>query len=195
MRTETHHIYKFHELTPDAQEHAIECYRESIESDPVPWAEELFDSLQAIFEESYLTLKDYSLGMYSHSYVKFDMDDDIAELSGLRALTWLENNLLCNARTTEQEYRQNLKDCLRYGYRIGQVKPCPFTGVCYDDDFLDHLIESINSGMCLKDAYSSLADKYQSILESEYEYSLTSDACKDQIRANEYEFYADGSMY
>src|SRR5687767_12059963 len=64
----------------------------------IPWSGEIIDSLKAVFEHSGIALRDYSIDAYGYSYVKFDMESDVQELKGQRALAWIENNLLADLR-------------------------------------------------------------------------------------------------
>jgi hypothetical protein len=193
MRIEERKIYKFQELSEDAKKRAIEKYRES--NDDIFWQSEIFDSFKAIFEHSNIKIRDYSLGLCSRSIVKFDIEDQIGDLSGVRALAWLENNLLYKLRISRSEYLKKRKAYLSYGseYRIGKIKPCPFTGVCYDETFLESLIEDLKSGSTIKEAYSSLADTYEKILQSEYDHQNSEDYISEHLTVNDYEFLETGS--
>ena len=185
-------VYKFEELPEESKDLAIKKWRDS--NDEIFWQSEIFDSFKEVFKMSGIKIRDYSLGLYSRSIVKFDMEDQIGDLSGVRALAWLENNLLYKLRISRAEYLKKRKAYLSYGneYRIGKLKPCPFTGVCYDETFLESLIEDLKSGSTIKEAYENLADTYEEVLQSEYDDQNSDSYIIDHLIANEYEFFENG---
>ena len=190
-------VFSFSELSQESKEKAIEAYRDQFihSSDPVLWQDEMFDSLKALFEASDINLTDYSLGLCSHSYIKFDMDPDVSGLSGSRALAWLENNLLYQFRVTRNEYVRNRKKYFEYGYRVGKIKNCPMTGYFFDHTLLDSLHQSIVDGMCLKDAYTGLADVFVETLQTEYDYQCSDEYISEYLEMSSYEFLENGSVY
>jgi hypothetical protein len=196
MRTVCKDVFKFEELSDEAKERARQWYREATAADDYP-LEEIVESLKGLFKAAGIKLQDWSLGAYNQgSFVKFDLGD-AAELTGSRAVAWLENNLFGPLRITRETYLANRKDYLRYGwgYRIGSIAPYPFTGICYDEDLIDGLRDSIKGGDTLKDAFRSLADVCGRIAEKEYEYQNEDEQVDESIIANEYEFTADGRCY
>lgn len=74
---------------------------------------------------------------------------------------------------------------------INKELDCPFTGVCYDHDIIDHFtrynlnIDTLNTA--LNDYLKSIHDEYESMLTDEY--------LNDLCEANEYEFYENGKLY
>lgn len=192
MRTIQTTLYQFDELSPEAKEKARTWYRDGSASENYA-GEDMLKSMEAIFKRSGITLNYWSIGPYSYSYVRFDMGD-AGELTGRRATAWLENNLFSGLRMTPQEFAAKRKDYMGYGasYRVGKIKPCPLTGMCYDEDLLEDLQHSIKSGMTLKDAYHALPEKVRQMNEAEIEYSNEDAQVDESITINEYEFTADG---
>lgn len=157
------------ELDSDAFDKALEWFQDEY-NDEVPWTGEIMDSLKAVIKASGLRLLDWSIGAYSYSDISVEMDSDVEELSGNRALAWLENNLLSNLR----EHRTFVNRVKKYEHwhdftRYGAIPSCPLTGVCFDEDFIDALLKSVKDGDTLKDAYNSLADVARKLFESEIE--------------------------
>lgn len=74
---------------------------------------------------------------------------------------------------------------------ISQEKDCPFTGVCYDHDIIDHFtkynlnMETLNNA--LTDYIESIHKEYESMLEDDY--------LIDLCEANKYEFTEDGKIF
>lgn len=184
-------VYQYAELpTEKAKNRARDWF---LECDEIS-TEEVLESLKALFKNcSGVKLTDWSIGTYSPSYLKVTFAQDGAEdLKGARAFAWLENNLLAGVRIPWTG--QKRRELAQYGvwYRPGLVKPCPFTGVCFDDDFLDALRASLKAGDTLKDAFEDLARHAQKLLEAEYEYHQSEEYVSEMMEANEYEFDEDG---
>lgn len=192
MKTETINLYRYSELSDEAKERALDDWR--AHNYEINWQDELFDSLKTLIERSGFKLSDYSLGL-ERSYIRLDMPDEIAVMEGPRAMAWIENNLLSNLRISPAQYKA--KGYAKYGkaYRVGCIKPCPFTGVCYDEDFLDSLLANIRQGYCLKDCYNWLANKYQELLDAEYEYQTSEEYIAETFEANDYHFTEDGTLW
>jgi len=164
MRTETIELYKFNELSEESKQKAIERYRET--NFDLIGHDEILDSFKATFKALNIPIKDYSLDL-NQSYVKFDIDKKTGELTGVRALAWLENNLFNDLRITRKEYLKDRKKSRLYGYKIGHIKDCPLTGCCYDENFLDSLKECILKNYTLQEAIENLAYVYQKLLNQE----------------------------
>lgn len=194
MKTHTITTYSFEELSDEAKQHAVKKWREH--NYEIHWQDEIFDSLKAVYKAANITIRDYSLGLCSYSYIKIDLDEYIGDLTGARAFAWIENNLLHKLRISNT--LENRKKHIKYGqyYRIGMVKPCPFTGVCYDENFLSCITESIKSGDSLKDIFTRrLIEEYVRILQAEYDDQNSDEYIIDTITANQYEFTENGEMY
>lgn len=196
MRTETLQLFKFSELSDDAKQIAIEQWRNDTAADPIAWQDELLYSFKAVFKTASVTLKDYELSLCSYSSVKIEMDQEVYDLTGARALAWLENNFLSKLRVTRAEYLKNRKDYFRYGYRVGKIKDCPLTGYCADESFIDALIESIKTGDCLGDAFKlRMPETYVKLLQAEYDDQNSDEYISETLEVNEYEFLETGKMY
>lgn len=209
MQTHTITTYTYDELTDDARDRAFTDWQEGVDSDPygLPWQHELRQSVQGAIESAGLTLSDWSIGTHTYSWIKIHgfIDDvelpdryihvDAGDLTGKRALAWLENNMLAQYRIPWQgEQRTSVA---KYGawYRPGKVKPCPFTGYYLDDVIIDHLINRVaKCGDTLLEAFESLASVWQSALEDEEESARSREYFEDTW-AHEQEYLADGSVY
>ncbi len=190
-------IYNVTELKkkfPEAFEHAHEKFKEWISSDQLPWQGEIMDSMKAVFEESNIRLLDWEISTCSYSFVKFEMDSDVGNLEGNRALAWLENNLFYKFR----ENRPFLKRVKYYDHKpynfthYGKRKDCPLTGVCFDEDYLDSLVSDIKGHCTLSDAYHNLADVAAKLFWDEYIYTQTEEYFIEQADCNDYEFTKEG---
>lgn len=163
-------VYKPSELKkkhPEGFERAHEWYINH--NTEIPWSDEIIDSLKAVFEASGIRLRDWSIDVYGYSYVKFDMGD-AANLEGQRAMAWLENNLLEPLRE-RRSFIQRVKKYDRWNdfTKYGEIPSCPFTGVCFDEDYIESLFKSVKGGDSLEEAYSHLANVAARLFEAEIE--------------------------
>lgn len=195
VKIETYSIEELKEVNQKAYNKLFESWRNA-QYDDIDLSD-IRDSLIALLDKLPIT---YSLGggggIYD-SYFKClehynDSEVDLSEIKGKRAFAWLENNLLNDLRITEKEYKNKRKEYFSYGeyYRIGQIKSCPLTGVCYDEDFIESLQESIKDGYSIHDAIENLLSVYDSRIEAEKEY-LTSEEYFVEMHAGEM-FNKDG---
>lgn len=190
------HVWKtWDELTDEQKKQAAKVWENERANDY--WLmensnDEWMASLQALADALGVKLSNWSIGMYSYSYIRLnrlevvDNDDD---MSIARRLAWLENNLYAPLRIPWKGHKR--KVVARYGryYRPGLIPPCPLTGVCYDEDLLDALRKGVLDGMSITDSFKGLADVMRYGLESEYEY-LTSEECLHE-QADWHEYYID----
>lgn len=199
MREHTETLYKYDELSEDAKERALEDHRQRVYSEPLDWGEEILQSLKGLIDACDLRLVDYSLGL-DRSWLEVSLPYDVQGLSGKRAMAWIENNLLWKLRIPYgihkkykeyQKYNPSYDDNHLRPYDAGKILPCPFTGYCADDDFLDALLEAVRDGETLQDAFRRLARTYQKIVEQEYEYQ----ASEDYLRDLDQEYHDDGSIF
>lgn len=153
---------------PEGFERAHEWYKST--NDEIPWSDEIIASLKAVFKASGIHLFDWSISTYDHSYVKFEMESDVQELTGQRALAWIENNLLADLRERRTFINRVKKYETWHDFtKYGEIPSCPFTGVCFDEDMIESLLNSIKSGDTLGEAYHSLADTAGELFEGEME--------------------------
>ncbi len=195
VQTTIYTAQELKELFPPSFSRALEKYRNSLCD--IPWQDETIDSLKACIVQAGLTLRDYDLGAYHRSNgirVEFGQDE-AGELTGKRAITWLENNLFGQFRIP---FKGTKRDSVRkYGkdYRPGRIAPCPLTGYCADEDYFDSLRKSVASGDTLKEAFEDLASVCAKLLESECEAQRTEEYFLDTAEANEWQFEEKGDRF
>lgn len=190
---ETINVFSVGELSPKAFEKSYKNFVDHLET--ISWQNEIFESLKELFKRtSGIKLEDYSIGMYCHSSVRVSFDHEkVASLSGARAFSWLENNLLAFLRIPfEGSERWKVAKYGKY-YRPGMVPPCPLTGYCFDDTLIDCLVKSLKRGATLKDAFEGLADCVRKELEGEYEFETQESSFREFANANQFRFLADGT--
>ncbi len=186
MKTIQVNLYTAQELKdqfPNGFRRAFECYQSSC-NEEIPWQDETIGSLKTILDDAGIRLKNYSLGAYNRGNqisIAFP-DDNAEEFTGRRAWAWLENNLLSKYRipfvpATNPErkkrlgYMKSYSGCHPLGqwnyYAPGLIKPCPATGYCADESYLDSLRTSLRKGYTLREAFEGLADTCMELLEAD----------------------------
>lgn len=191
---------------PEGFERAHEEYNNSV-AEYIPWADEISESLKGLFKHTNgISLRDWEIGAYSYSYIKVEFSQDEAgELTGPRAMAWLENNLLADLRIPFCKMFENVGGwnptpnrgvLSQYGkfYRPGMIHPCPFTGYCFDETLLESLQKDIQNGNTLKESFENLADVTRKELETEMESQQSEEYFLDTADANEWLFTLDGKM-
>lgn len=190
-------VYTVEELKeqfPNAFEYAHGKFRKYIASDRLPWQYEIMDSMKAVFETANVKLTDWEISDCSYSSVEFDMDSEVKELEGNRALAWLENNLFWKLRETRPfQKRVKYYNDKPYNFtHFGKMKDCPLTGYCADEDFLDSLIEDIKGHCTLSDAFHNLADVASRLFRNEYEYTQSEEYFIEEASNNDYQYTEEG---
>ena len=204
MRQEVINIYTFEELSPEAQDQAIQDRREVNQMEPFFWSDE---ALKAI--ESGLDAFGCSLGRYSIqwenanlSHVPFSTPDNTEELTGLRLHRWIINNAYSalKERKPYGTYKKRENGKWEYDRRSRIIYAdtcCPFTGVCYDESFLYPIREFMKNptpGTTLADLMHDAINAVLRDVESEIEYRDTDKAIREELISNGYEYLESGEI-
>lgn len=176
IETITRTLYQFDELSESAKERARVWYREG---DCWPWGDEWWESAKAFsgIAPIEITEADYSRGAVSYRWTG---DDEVAELEGVRAWKWLQNN--------------------GWFAWAAKEKPgaCSMTGYCGDAPFADPLIDSYlkhpRRVPSLKQVFYEMAQSWVSAARDDLEDSQSDDAADENMRINEYEFTEAGDI-
>jgi hypothetical protein len=177
-------VFHFSDLSDDAKEKARAWYRRA-SADDTYLADEMVDSLKAACKALGWKLEGYELSTYGRSFVHIDaprtnsdlhsFEDDPAPMLGARL--WKKLLSWCYDRT------------------IGEDGSCPFTGVCYDEDFLDPLrafLKRPRLDWTMQDLVDACVNSWLSSAISNLEHAESDEAIDENIEANEYEFLEDG---
>lgn len=209
-------VYTIEELKkqfPDAYDKAYEEFKKDISNDPyLPWQEEIMGSMKAIIKHSGFTLRDWEIGAYCYSSVKIEYLDtyipiidedgfeteeedrvDVGELCGKDAKKYIFDALdIKSAKKVFFEYdgkKHHRWDAIQ---KNGKDWSCELTGVCFDHDFLHHILDELESGETIADAYRGLADVARKLFEDEYESQLTEEYFLEEASNNNYEYTEEG---
>lgn len=199
MKTQTVITYSISELKeqlPRAYDRALENYR-NVQYSEIFWQDETIDSLKAVVKAAGLTLRDWSLGAYKrNNFIEVHFSsDEVADLSGKRAFAWLENNLFAQFRVSFQGRERWKLSKFGAGYRPGCIKPCPLTGYCADEDYLQSLRDDVKSGCTLKEAFENLESVCAKLLEAEAESQSSVESFEEWAQSCDIQFTEDGEQF
>jgi hypothetical protein len=165
-------VYQFEELPEDVQKKAVEDYKNRACDDL--HHQEIFDSYEAIKKEIP------------------KLSEEVKNFTGKRAMAWVENNILAPHRIRYTDVKRKQYRKYGEGYRPGQVKPGPFTGLCYDEDFLAHIVKETKNGQCIGDTIRQLEDVCEHLIEQEQEYISSFEYLKEEIISREHLYTIGG---
>jgi hypothetical protein len=194
-------VFEYNELSEDAKEVAYQNWlNHSGDNDfntDMSW-NEIFESFKILMNDLNLNVDDWSVSYcgYGRDYIHFSTsNDEILEFTNRRAFAYVENNLLSKYRVSYSEYNQNRKQYKSYGYRPNHVKDCPLTGMCYDDDLIKTLLESLKKGNFLNTAIESVIEKAIKMIHETYEYYSSKEFFAENNENNEVYFLENGKEY
>ncbi len=172
MRTIKLNLFKFEELSKEAQEKA----KANVEFEQ--YDSDLWESARAA-QKLYDRLK---IG-----YV----------IRGNRLRTWIVNNLLPDLTSTKyygKRYGENAK--FRFSKIFTEVDECNLTGVCFDYDFLKPLMDFVKKPNKYVDNYqlalTSLNRIAQELIDAERDYFYSDEGFSEYCEADNMEFLQDG---
>lgn len=204
----TVNVYSIKELQndfPEAFEKAFEKYqRMQMDWSELPWQYEIMDSMKQTFQKADVTLKGWEIGAYCLCHVKISIPTYWSELAesdllvddytGKRALNWIKEAFDISS-VKRVNYKYGGKSGFRYDVKKknGEEWSCEFTGVCFDHDFLDSLLNDIQKEGCtLYEAFNNLADVAGKLFEQEYDYMISEKCFIEECENNDYQFTEDG---
>jgi len=207
MRTVRTKIYKFEELSEDAQQKAINKHREVMDNDFI------YDDTHKVVE-AFNDVFETKEGRNSWLDVYTDhMEENILELKGLRLQKYLWNNYknqlfkgkyysLWSKKDISYKYHKNGCPVLKSRYsKVLKQNSCVLTGMRYDDDMLQPIydfLEKRNFSNCTITFYHLINDCFDELrktVENEIDYRNTDDAIIEEIKANDYEFTENGNIF
>lgn len=199
MRKETveYKVYKFNELSQEAQKTALENYRSR--GFEYFWASENEDTLKAFKEVFPVTVIDWEYGY--RNYINFEMtcDGDIADLAGIRLLKYLYNNY--GDVLFKRKYIGHLENREKFTpvySRCQKENSCVLTGYCIDDNILDpiyNFLKNPTNNITFEDLMGDCLNSWVKACDEDYQYQLSDEAIAEHFEANDYEFLENGENY
>lgn len=210
MQTKTINIYSFAELCEDAQNKAIENYRNS-DREQSFYYDEIIQSVKAVAELFSLKFgNEYSDIRTGH------IDDNILQLKGVRLYKYLVNNYYSDLfkpayiKTIDGEHFYKQFICKRFKGQKGMHTQiysririskdnCPLTGVCYDADILAPIydfIAKIDTSMTFEDLLDEIGNTVSKCFENTEEWLNSDEFIREELINNEHtEYTEDGKEY
>jgi len=187
MRTIEQEVYSFDELSEGAKERAVTDYWN--ERPGYAWERENLDSLKKFYDVFSSLVKS---GNRNWSDVCIIGDDNVMELSGIRAATYLWNN-----------YKDDLYEG-KYYYKGGRSRhskiqlmhDCVLTGYYMDEEILEPIYEFLKKPdqRTIEDIMQECVESWRIASEKDYEYQQTQAWFAETAEANDWEFTEDGKF-
>jgi len=202
--------YSIDELSEEAKEHAYNKWRND---DYYIWGDEVKATLNEFCRIFDIKMIDWSYDSCNYNYrfrVENDtLDNNESNLHGIRLATYIWNNYAKYiakgkyyslwSKTEKSERNPNMgKLKNRHSKVMSEMDNCPLTGVCYDCDILEPIID------CL--TYKRMFDSYEDLIEQclkdffsacreECEWCESMEYFIDEAQANNYEYDVDGRAF
>ena len=175
------------EMTDEQRAQAYQMWREEEATSPYfdEWTSaEIVSSMEALVKQCGFTLKEYRVDLMGYSFLTVDSWSDydyhVADrltFRGRRALAWFENTVAGPLRIPWNGPGRQRFTCYS---QPGMVATFPLTGVCYDNDAIEFLRNSLASGATVKEAVESLAVWAARTIEAEQQWALSETAFLDE---------------
>ena len=200
MRTIERQIFRYDELSEQAQKVAIESIREEIssvrmESDSYDYRNTL-EMIERIFR---VNIYDWSVDKYN-SYFRFNfvgIDDDMENEPRL-LLRYLNTNVLPCIDNQKRYYSKTARVSRRSRILSNKSYECCLTGCWCDnaiDNALNNIKQSVKNKFNARDFVESILEGFFEQWQNDYEYSDSDECIEEDIEANNYEFYENGEPY
>lgn len=194
-------IYEYNELAENVKEELRKEAFDKLDIYDIAWDWE--NTVKAIAELIGAEKPSYEIGYCCHNYLRFIFDELEGEISGPRAMAWIQNNWIDKAYKGKY-FSTPFRKCekskehpagLIYKYRHSKIMlsldDCPFTGVCYDCNFSEawtEFKEGIRQGkqLTVDDFLEILEEKLVSDISQEIDYRYSDEGLDEELNENEY---------
>lgn len=200
--TITKNIYSFNELSDKAKETVLERFRTEELSSPW-WQSENADTVKAIADKFNWEYNIYSYDGITYSIGYSLNDEDAANLSGKRAMAYIQNNFIdaCKKPKTywlnNSIYCDGRKNWKRESKINFTIDDCPFTGYWLDFCFAEAWKiwkQTFCEKSTVRNFLYTVATRLGEEWTSDNEYLFSDEGIAEMIEANDYEFYEDGTV-
>jgi len=200
MRYETINIYKFDELSEDAKSTAIEYFR-TINEEYFVWQTEWENSLNKFCEIVNISWHEFDI--YRHIDFTINLDEEVLQLSGIRAVAWLYNNIYPFI-IDGKYYSINKFDNENKWYYESRHSKVIINECCTLTDFIGDyyltapifkFMKTFDKKTTIESLFTECMNNWQKGYRDDYENSLTDEYIIENIKGNAYEFTMDGEIY
>ncbi len=200
MRTIEHQIYRYDELSEQAQQVAIESMRERIsdiriESDSADYRNTL-ETIEQIFR---VNIYDWSVDECNF-YFRFEftnIDEDTENESRL-LLRYLNNNVLPCIDNKKRYYSKTARASRKSRILCKESYEYCLTGCWCDsavDNALNNIKRSLKKHLNAREFVESILEGFFEQWRNDCEYTCSDECIAEEIEANDYEFFENGKPY
>lgn len=200
MRTIERKIYRYDELSEQAQNVAIEFMRDEIsnvriESDSYEYRNTL-EMIEQIFR---VKVYDWHVDEYN-TYFRFNfvgIDEDIENEPRL-FLRYLNTNVLPCIDNQKRYYSKTARASRKSRILSNKSYDYCLTGTWCDDavdNALNNIGQSLKKHFNAREFVNSILEGFFEQWRNDYEYAISDECIAEDIEANDYEFFEDGKPY
>lgn len=200
MRTIEYQIYRYDELSEQAQQVAIESMRDEIsnvriESDSYEYRNTL-DKIEHIFG---VKIYNWDVNEYN-SYFRFEFTniEEDTENEPRLLLRYLNTNVLPCIDNKKRYYSNTARVSRKSRILCNNGYEYCLTG-CWCDDAVDNALNNINQSvknrLSAREFVKNLLEGFFKQWQNDYEYNCSDECIAEEIEANDYEFYENGKPY
>lgn len=200
MRTIEQQIYRYDELSEQAQQVAIESMRDEIsnvriESDSYEYRNTL-DKIEHIFG---VKIYNWDVNEYN-SYFRFEFTniEEDTENEPRLLLRYLNTNVLPCIDNKKRYYSNTARVSRKSRILCNNGFEYCLTG-CWCDDAVDNALNNINQSvknrLSAREFVKNLLEGFFKQWQNDYEYDCSDECIAEEIEANDYEFYENGKPY
>lgn len=176
-RQETRTLYTLAELKerfPDAYKKVLARWEDLCDrSGDIPWVDETMASLKAVVAACGATLRDWSIGCYSYSSIKVEVEDEDDE-GNTKDAAWLIREVLRPNGYVNEKGEADFPGL------------CKWTGYCADDAMIEAVYKGMLAGETLTKALGRMADVAREYMESDADAQRSEDSMDANWSDNEY---------
>lgn len=200
MRTIEHQIFRYDELSEQAQEMAIESMRERISSTRIESdAYDYRNTLEKIEQIFGLKIYDWSVDEYNF-YFRFEFTniDEETENEPRLLLRYLNTSVLPCIDNKKRYYSKTSRASRKSRILCNKSYDYCLTGCWCDaavDDALNNIKQSVKNKLNARDFVESILEGFFEQWRNNYEYDCSDECIAEEIEANDYEFFENGKPY
>ena len=200
MRTIEHKIFRYDELSEQAQQVAIESMRDRmsgtrIESDSADYRNTL-EMIEQIFRVS---IYDWSVDECNF-YFRFEFTniEEETENEPRLLLRYLNTNVLPCIDNKKRYYSKTARVSRKSRILCNNSYSYCLTGCWCDaavDNALNNIKQSVKNKFNAREFVNSILEGFFEQWRNDYEYACANECIAEEIESNDYEFYEDGKPY
>ena len=213
METITLNLYKFDELSAEAQQKVIKKFLNSDRD--YFWGDDNKKTLEKFAEVFPIKIRDWSYGGRGEGvYFEFTCDDNIEELKGQRLATYIWNNYRSELFKGKYYGDANVKHCIKHkriktkDYKNGNFgnayysaitldNSCPLTGYCMDDSILEPIYSFLDkpTDINFKELLDKCFDAWVESCNNDVDYQNTEEFAREEIENKNDNYTENGIEY